>query len=103
LVVQNVDIIDQWQPGEIKFAAGQCAAGNVLSAGLDTNEQLTILSSFATTLNAWQIELQNTGATVIATDQDESFATLQLICTEGAEGGEPGGGDTDPPGGGDGR
>lgn len=103
LFVQNIDIIDQWQPGEIKASGGECAAGYVLTAGLDTNEQLTILSSFATTLTAWRIETQNTGPTTIATDQDESFATLQLICSEGEAAEEPGGGDSDPPGGGDGR
>lgn len=103
LVVQDVDIIDQWQPGEIKLATGECAAGYVLSAGLDTNEQLTIISSFATSLFVWTMTLQNTGATPIATDQDESFATLQLICSESEAAEEPGGGDSDPPGGGDGR
>jgi hypothetical protein len=101
LVVEDVEIIDQWQPGEIKVAEAQCAAGNVLSAGLDTNEQLTMLSSFATTLTAWRIELENTGATPIATDQDESFATLQLICTEAETAEEPE--DEDGGGGDDGR
>ena len=103
LVVQNVEIIDQWQPGEIDVAVAECAAGNVLSAGLDTNEQLTIISSFATSLTAWQIELQNTGATPIATDQDLSFATLQLICTGAASEEDPGGEEGGGEGGEDGR
>jgi hypothetical protein len=103
LVVQNVEIIDQWQPGEIDFATAECAAGNVLSAGLDTNEQLTILSSFATSLTAWQIELQNTGTTPIATDQDLSFATLQLICTDSTSEEDPGGEEGGEGGGDDGR